>query len=64
MRRENRLIASHMMAIAAMVGVGFPLGQVQKKAQKTARFAQAGDVERARRFAAGASGPGGGNHGT
>lgn len=37
-----------MMAITAMVGVGFPLGQVQKKAQEAARFAAAGDVDRAR----------------
>lgn len=37
-----------MMAITAMVGVGFPLGQAQKKAQEAARFATAGDVDCAR----------------
>jgi len=37
-----------MIAIAAMVGVGFPLGQAQKKAQEAARFAAAGDADCAR----------------
>ena len=37
-----------MIAIAAMVGVEFPLGQAQKKAQEAARFAAAGDVDCAR----------------
>jgi len=36
-----------MVEISKMVGLGFPLGQVQKKAQEAALLSAAGDTEKA-----------------